>query len=312
MRALRCCLPACPPLPATCVVPNIAGVRLEFAGGYSLLHAASYLGATTLVQLLLMLAGPGRAADTDEGELRGAAALGTGCAGDRVGQQHKFLCHHQGPAVHRSRGSPFPCPQPPPGGRTPAYLAASQGHMAALRVLLEAAPQTADQPATINHWCPHMVAAKYGRLDAVRLLLQRSPGSAAAASLNGRTAAHLAAENNQAGALRLLLAAAPETARAASLVTGSTPLHSAARNGATDALRILLAAAPEATEAADLAGMLPLHTAAFHGHAGEVQLLLEAAPCTAQCTSYAGLTPLRCGGGLIGSAIMGGQPRCAV
>ncbi len=126
--------------------------------------------------------------------------------------------------------------------------------MPALLLLLEAAPQTASQPAAINHGCPLIVAAKYGRTEAVQLLLQLAPSSVTSTSLNGRTAAHLAAERNQADTLRQLLTAAPGLARAVSLLTESTPLRSAARQGATDALQVLLAVAPEAADAADLAG----------------------------------------------------------
>lgn len=239
--------------PCDCHPISPADVRLEFSAGYSLLHAAAFLGAATLIQLLLLLAGASRAADIDEGGWVKANWV-QACHLARAGGGAGCTCLQRRRNMMPWRTA---LPSPPAhttGGRTPAYLAASQGHIPALLLLLEAAPHTAAQPATINHWCPLIVAAKYGRAEAVRLLLPRAPGSATVASLNGRTAAHLAAERNQAEALQLLLAAAPGLAHAVSLLTGSTPLHSAARHGATDALQLLLAAAPGMADAADLAG----------------------------------------------------------
>ncbi len=110
-------------------------------------------------------------------------------------------------------------------GYTAATWATRNGHVAALQLLLHAAPQLAGHVDGEGMNCAfHAVQA--GRLASLQHLLAVYPESGSATAegyaLQGVTPAHIAACGGKAAILELLLAAAPATATAQAQF-GSSP-----------------------------------------------------------------------------------------
>ena len=147
-----------------------------------------------------------------------------------------------------------------PGGMLPILGAVMNGHLEAVRLLLEAAPATAGA-ASQGGWTALSMACAMGKLDIARRLLATAPEAANMAAENGDLPVHFAALGlPDADTVSLLLAAAPHTA-AVRGARGFTPLHCAARAGNVAAVRALLAAAPGAELVRDASRCLPLDNA---------------------------------------------------
>lgn len=152
----------------------------------------------------------------------------------------------------------------PGTGATPLFLACSHGHSAAVRRLLQIAPQAARTPAMIQdaEVIPLVMAAICGHLDVVHQLLEADPQPAWLPGRHGYLPLHqcLAAQQRPASCsiARLLLSAAPRTAITLT-GTGLGPLHIAAMAGNVPAVRLLLDAAPQTAHMRDMKlNMTPL------------------------------------------------------
>ena len=148
-------------------------------------------------------------------------------------------------------------------------------NVAVMRLLHAAAPDLLHAEGACGITAAHL-AAQEGALDALNLLLLMAPHLATAADENGRTPIHLASTCGQLAAVQLLLLAAPHSAAAATRC-GQTPLHEACWAGHLPVVEVLLAHAPQTNHAADSSGRLALHNACINGHAAVISHLLAAA-----------------------------------
>ena len=179
------------------------------------------------------------------------------------------------------------------GDRTPLWYAAFWGKEAAVRLLLEVAPEAA-LIADVEGWLPLHAAAHGNRAETVHLPLDAAP-AALAADAADRHSLRLAlirlGEPHSTEAVRMLLEAAPAAAMTAD-AAGQLPLHKAAYYGKAEGMRLLLEAAPAAVQTADAAGRLPLHVAAIGGQTEGVRLLQNVAPATVLTADACGKLPL--------------------
>ncbi|KAK4102430.1 ankyrin [Parathielavia hyrcaniae] len=129
------------------------------------------------------------------------------------------------------------------------HLAASLGHLAICKLLVELGHE-ADTPAlNDDHQTALMLAAAAGQTDVVNLLCQADPASILRQDLRGRDAIMEAALHGHDTVLQILLTYAPGGAPAALAradVDGNTALHFASSNGNLLVMRTLLAAGADA------------------------------------------------------------------
>ena len=185
------------------------------------------------------------------------AAFISACEGGQVTEVERLLNAPQNPDV---RDPQYKC--------AGIHLAAQNGHLAIVRLLLEAC---ADKEAARADGATALHTAA-GRLDVVRLLLEAGADKDAVDDY-GYTALHFAALSGQLDVERLLLEAGAD--KDAANHDGWTALHCAAQGGHLDVVRLLLEAGAE-KDAVDHHGDTSLHFAALNGHLDVVRLLLEA------------------------------------
>ena len=149
-------------------------------------------------------------------------------------------------------------------------LAAQEGHLAVVRLLLEAGADK-DAADTDGDTALH-IAAKEGHLEVVRLLLEAGADKDAA-DTDGYTPLHFAARKGHLEAIRLLLETGAD--KDAATTHGSRALHIAAQEGHMAVVRLLLEAGAD-KDAADTDGDTALNHAAHYGHLEVVRLLLQA------------------------------------
>lgn len=120
-------------------------------------------------------------------------------------------------------------------GKTALHLAAARGHSRAIRTLLAggAAPTLPDSEGDL----PLHSATLGSQLAAVRLLLDAAPHAAATVNQQGDSPLFLAAWHDKMAIARLLLEAAPQAALIKSHTDGAAPLHVAARKGRQELVR---------------------------------------------------------------------------
>lgn len=160
---------------------------------------------------------------------------------------------------------------------TPLHLAAGKWQPEAVRVLLSAAPETAEACNLYGSTPLHAAVSRRGGVsgdqpgdpqaaaEVVSLLLTAAPQAARIGdppdSLRDLPI-HSAAQAGSVFALPALLAAALDTATAADEHSPRTPLLLAVEAGSVEAARILLQAAPDAALLGDNWGSLPVRAAA--------------------------------------------------
>ena len=160
-------------------------------------------------------------------------------------------------------------PLNPDGLASSLRVAAENGHLQILQLLLEA---TVDQNAADQHGTTALnFAAFNGHTDIVQLLLEAGADKDSSNEL-GSTALHSAAWRGHLEVVKLLV----EVGCDKDIVDhgGRRPLHRAAQNGHSEVIRYLLDAGAD-KDAAAKAKWTALHFAAVGGHSNVVKLLLE-------------------------------------
>ncbi len=169
-----------------------------------------------------------------------------------------------------------------PVGWTPLHWAARHGHMACVQYLLSL-PRVTVVPGVMSHVDVTAVAlaAREGHVNVVKVLVEAG-GDAAQADAYGWTPLHRAAFCGRLACVQYLLSL-PGVELGALTHEGATAVALAAREGLVDVVRALVEAGSDAAAAAaahmaaqsDARGWTPLHHAAFGGHLACVQYLLS-------------------------------------
>jgi ankyrin repeat protein len=137
---------------------------------------------------------------------------------------------------------------------------------------------------------PLHLAARQGHLDIVRILLDRAGANTNARDWLNCTPLHGAASEGHLEIVRILLDRAGSDANARDKYN-STPLHLAAEQGHLEIVQILLAQNADAN-AADDRGWTPLDLACCNEHWEVAQLLIEQGGASVNVQRYDGGTPL--------------------
>ena len=154
-------------------------------------------------------------------------------------------------------------------GSTPLYLAAENGRLQVVRMLLE---HGANVGAEDNQGkTPLHGAAKAGRVEVVRMLLEHG-ANVGAEDNQGKTPLHGAVKDGWVEVVRMLLEHGANVG--AEDNQGKTPLHGAAEDGMVEVVRMLLEHGAN-VGAEDNQDKTPLHGAVKDGWVEVVRMLLE-------------------------------------
>jgi uncharacterized protein (DUF1697 family) len=170
-------------------------------------------------------------------------------------------------------------------------MAAQNGHLETVKLLLEKVPATA-QVQNNNGATPMYIAAQNGHIETVDLLMEKAPATAEVQEINGLTPLHTAAQEGHLETVKLLLEKAPATAEVQSK-NGSTPLYIAAKNGHLDTVKLLLEKAPATAEVLNKDGDTPMYIAAQRGHNAIAQVPFENMPETIRDLGTEGRGPIK-------------------
>ena len=168
--------------------------------------------------------------------------------------------------------SPPPTPPAAPQPTPPLCIACAAGHVAIVRLLLEASASV-----DVTDECglsPLHIAARAGHVDAISALLEKREAISIDRGARGdETALYMACEAGARHAAGLLIAASATLDAPTS--AGVTPLHVAARRGRGAVVSALLAAGADPNAAATDGGT-PLFAACDEGHGAIAARLLDA------------------------------------
>ncbi|KAJ6413673.1 hypothetical protein OIU84_006472 [Salix udensis] len=152
------------------------------------------------------------------------------------------------------------------------HVAAKQGDMEILRVLMEAHPELSMTVDLSNTTALHTAATK-GHIEIVNFLLDAGSSLATIAKSNGKTALHSAARNGHVEVVRALLTMEPGMATRTDK-KGQTAFHMAAKGQNIEMVEELIVAQPSSINMVDTKGNTALHIAARKGRIQIVRLIL--------------------------------------
>ncbi|KAI5582544.1 hypothetical protein POPTR_007G099600v4 [Populus trichocarpa] len=153
------------------------------------------------------------------------------------------------------------------------HVAAKQGDIEILRVLMEAHPELSMTVDLSNTTALH-TAATQGHIEIVNFLLDAGSSLSTIDKSNGKTALHSAARNGHVEVVRALLTMEPGIATRIDK-KGQTALHMAVKGQNIEVVEELIVADPSAVNRIDTKGNTPLHIATRKGRAQIVKLLLR-------------------------------------
>ena len=122
-------------------------------------------------------------------------------------------------------------------------------------------------------WTPLHLAAVNGHVDAIKLLVNQFKADAKAKSNDGWTLLHQAARNGHVDVVKLFVNEFRADANTQSN-DGRTPLHMAAQNGHVEVVRSLMEFGADAN-VEDMDDVTPLYLAAYKGHVEVAKLTLS-------------------------------------
>ncbi|KAL9687537.1 hypothetical protein QQ045_031941 [Rhodiola kirilowii] len=153
------------------------------------------------------------------------------------------------------------------------HIAAKQGDLDVLRVLVEALPDLTMTVDELNTTALH-TAAMQGHTEVVSFLMESGSGLATISKSNGKTALHSAARNGHLEVVKLLLAAEPSLAVRVDK-KGQTALHMAAKGQNLEVVKELINIDPTTVNMVDTKGNTALHIATRKGRVQIVKRLLS-------------------------------------
>jgi ankyrin repeat protein len=175
-------------------------------------------------------------------------------------------------------------------GATPLYMAAQNGHDIVASVLLDKQADV-NQATADGGITPLYAAAHYGHVDVVRVLVHADASVNQKTTDNGFTPLYTAARNGHVDVVRELIGA---HANVDPITTdgGITPLWIAALKGHVDVVRVLVRTRADVNQAMTDDGTTPLYAAALKGHVDVVRELIGARANVDPVTTDGGITPL--------------------
>eukprot|EP00951_Prasinocladus_malaysianus_P017414 scaffold137285_cov17-Prasinocladus_malaysianus.AAC.1 len=174
--------------------------------------------------------------------------------------------------------------------QTPLHLAVRQGHVGAVKVLVDESPAAAELE-DVWRYTPLMLAAQWGQEGTVETLMDSYRSTAGLTAKLCSIPLQFAATEGHKGVVCIVLHANPGAAEITSSF-GYTALHCAAAKGHSGVVRALLKVSVCSAKLKTHEGYTPLHLAAKEGHEDAVQVLIEECPCTAGLKDRNGSTPL--------------------
>ncbi|XP_054815658.1 ankyrin repeat-containing protein At5g02620 [Prosopis cineraria] len=151
-------------------------------------------------------------------------------------------------------------------------IAAKQGDLDVLKILMEAHPELSMTVDPSNTTALHM-AATQGHTEVVKFLLEAGSSIATIARSNGKTALHSAARNGHLEVVKALLEKEPTVATRTDK-KGQTALHMAVKGQNIEVVEELIKADPLSINMVDTKGNTALHIATRKGRAQIVKMLL--------------------------------------
>lgn len=176
-------------------------------------------------------------------------------------------------------------------GETALYVAAEYGYVDLVREMIYYYELPDAEIKARNGYDAFHIAAKQGDLEVLRVLLDVHPELAMTVDLSNTTALHTASNQGHIEVVNFLLAAGSSLATIARS-NGKTALHSAARNGHVEVLKALLAMEPGLAPRTDKKGQTALHMAAKGQNLVVVEELIRANPSSINMVDNKGNTPL--------------------
>ncbi|GLT43296.1 hypothetical protein SLA2020_172580 [Shorea laevis] len=176
-------------------------------------------------------------------------------------------------------------------GETALYVAAEYGYVDLVREMINYYDLADAEIKARNGFDAFHIAAKQGDLDILRVLLEVHPELAMTVDLSNTTALHTAATQGHIEIVNFLLEAGSSLATIAKS-NGKTALHSAARNGHVEVVRALLSMEPEISPRIDKKGQTALHMASKGQNLEVVEELIRLDPLLINMIDNKGNTPL--------------------
>ncbi|KAK9280701.1 hypothetical protein L1049_014399 [Liquidambar formosana] len=170
------------------------------------------------------------------------------------------------------------------------HIAAKQGDLEILKVLMEALPELSMTVDVSNTTALH-TAAMQGHIEVVNYLLESGSSLATIARSNGKTALHSAARNGHVEVVKALLEKEPGIATRTDK-KGQTALHMAVKGMNLEVVEELIRADPSSINMVDTKGNAALHIATRKGRAQIVRKLLSYNETDTQVVNRSGETAL--------------------
>ncbi|XP_031101273.1 ankyrin repeat-containing protein At5g02620-like isoform X1 [Ipomoea triloba] len=170
------------------------------------------------------------------------------------------------------------------------HIAAKQGDLEMVKVLMEAHPELSMTVDVANTTALH-TAATQGHIEVVDYLLEQEGSLAAIAKSNGKTALHSAARNGHVQVVKAILSKEPRVVNRVDK-KGQTALHMAVKGQNLKVVEALIQADPLSVNMVDTKGNTTLHIAARKGRAQIVKMLLEQEQMDTRALNRSGETAL--------------------
>lgn len=170
------------------------------------------------------------------------------------------------------------------------HIAAKQGDLDILKVLMEALPELSMTVDISNTTALH-TAAMQGHIEVVNFLMESGSSLAAIARSNGKTALHSAARNGHVEVVRALLEKEPAIATRTDK-KGQTALHMAVKGQNLEVVEELIKGDPSLLNMVDTKDNTALHIATRKGRAQIVKKLLEHSETDTKVVNRSGETAL--------------------
>ena len=172
-------------------------------------------------------------------------------------------------------------------GETPLHVLCRQrpadGHLSAVRLLLEAAPEVAGWKSVDASLTPLHILCRYrlASVSIIQAVLDACPKSAGIADANGYLSIHHACEVGADPAIvKCLIDVFPDGAKAMTRKSDTALSLACAANTSAETVRMLLAANPDSTATANDYGFIPLHcvSRSYQPSPEITRMMLEAYP----------------------------------